>query len=425
MRGAQIEVSTSPELFQPGDDVTFTVSVGGAQTNAAVAGLFVTAPRSGELYTLPGEGLILEPGAGLLHTQPKEAVNGVVTFRFGWRAPAAAGGIFVDVATLAGNGDGRSTGDQAGFTRWMTAFGCAGATHFEDLDRDGYGSNALLTSIDCEGVTPPEGYSTLSGDCNENDPSVHPTAIEKCNKKDDDCDGAVDEESVPVELWPDEDGDGYYVAETGTPMMGCVGLAGYAAERGDCSPEDAAIFPGAVEVCNGLDDNCDGRTDERVLPQCGVGRCRRESSNCEAVNCKPGEPVAELCNLLDDDCNGLTDDGTTCEAGFVCVYGDCLPDDGSTPIGGAGGSAGSGGSGADAGTANPGGSSGGGAGGSADASGGLAPGGTGAGGSGEAAATRPDATGCSVSHRRAGASFVGWIALAALLRARRFRRVNA
>ena len=45
---------------------------------------------------------------------------------------------------------------------------------------------------------------------------------------------------MPVELWPDEDGDGYYADKTGEPLMGCDGLPGYAALGGDCGPDDPA-----------------------------------------------------------------------------------------------------------------------------------------------------------------------------------------
>src|SRR5690606_14936654 len=122
--------------------------------------------------------------------------------------------------------------------------------------------------------------------------------------------------------------------------VGCL-LAGYAAEPGDCRPDDAAVHPGAEEVCNLIDDDCDGRVDTRVRPQCGEGRCRRDSGTCELETCLPGEPLPEECNFLDDDCNGVVDDGVLCELPELCIAGRCrLPDaDGA----GAGGSSSTGG----------------------------------------------------------------------------------
>ncbi|MDX2011241.1 MAG: MopE-related protein, partial [Myxococcaceae bacterium] len=82
----------------------------------------------------------------------------------------------------------------------------------------------------------------------------------------------------------------------------------------DCVP--------ATEVCNGLDDDCDGEVDE-ALPaaECGVGACRRTVPTCvngAPQTCTPGMPKAESCNGLDDDCNGAVDENlmpTTCGVG--------------------------------------------------------------------------------------------------------------
>ena len=321
---AIVEVSASPEAFQPGDEVTLTVSVRAAQGEAAGAGVFVGWPSQGELYTLSGAGLTLASGTGLVHSQPMAAVDGVATFRFGYRAPAEPGGVTIDVVALATNGNGRQTGDAPGHARFLQAFGCEGQTHYSDLDRDGYGSEAFEQSVGCAGAAPPDGFALAAGDCNENSATVHPNAPELCNRKDDDCDGEVDEDSVPVELFPDPDGDGYYGRDAGEAIMGCVGMLGYAAEGGDCLPRDPAASPGATEVCNGLDDDCDGQADERVLPQCGVGACRRESYTCDAADCAPGMPQPERCNYRDDDCNGDVDDGTPCEEGSACLDGACV-----------------------------------------------------------------------------------------------------
>jgi hypothetical protein len=323
--GADVQVSASPATFGPNDDVTFTVTIRRSDGAATVGGMFLVQPKVGALRELSGEGLVLEEGSGLLHMQPKAAQGGTVSFRFGWHAPSEPGGLLLEVAALAGNGDNRPAGDQAGFGRFAAAFGCTAATYYADLDRDGYGTEVFPTDIGCAGAPVPVGFSTVASDCDENDPEVHPSMPEKCNRKDDDCNGIVDDNSEPVELWPDADGDGYYGPRTGTPITGCVGIAGYAPMGGDCAPDDPDIHPGVTETCNGFDDNCDGREDERVRPQCGEGYCRRESSTCDSAECNPGSPRAELCNYVDDDCNGLIDDGATCSNGGSCVRGRCAP----------------------------------------------------------------------------------------------------
>lgn len=83
----------------------------------------------------------------------------------------------------------------------------------------------------------------------------------------------------------------------------CDGAMGY----GAC---DAKTPTG--ETCNGLDDDCDGTTDEeQPSVSCGVGACQRTVSACMAGNvmmCTPGTPTSETCNTIDDDCDGKTDE---------------------------------------------------------------------------------------------------------------------
>jgi hypothetical protein len=139
-------------------------------------------------------------------------------------------------------------------------------------------------------------------------------------------------------------------------VMGCQSLSGYAPLSGDCNDRDAKIHPGAPEVCDLLDDNCDGRIDEQVRPRCGVGWCERLSASCDVAACVPGLPIAESCNGADDDCNGVVDDAPDlCAPGFSCRTGVCAPGD----VAVSGGASAGGTSGGDTATSGSGGSSGG------------------------------------------------------------------
>lgn len=316
-----LSMTTSPTTVDPGEQVTVTLRVdpGGF---GEIAGIFIDADE-GTLATVAGQGLASVP-AGLTHSQPKDLSGGIAEFVFRWTAPAAPGAVRFEVSVLAGNDNNSSGGDRADEGRFDLVYGCEGQSYFLDIDADGYGrDDAARLACMGEGIVD---YAAVGGDCDDTRNTVHPDAIELCNQRDDDCDLAIDEDAIPIPLFPDGDEDGYFgqVESTSTDtMMGCVGTPGYAGEPGDCDPIDPAKHPGAEEVCNLYDDNCDGRVDERVRPICGIGWCAREAWTCEPMNCDPGEPMPEVCNLLDDDCDDELDEDAECPAGQMCVVGEC------------------------------------------------------------------------------------------------------
>jgi hypothetical protein len=97
-------------------------------------------------------------------------------------------------------------------------------------------------------------------DCDDGDPAIHPGAAETCNGRDDDCDGLTDE-GVTGTWYADADGDG---SGAGPVVAACAAAPGLAAAADDCDDAAADVHPGAVEVCNGRDDDCDGFVDEGV-----------------------------------------------------------------------------------------------------------------------------------------------------------------
>ncbi len=136
------------------------------------------------------------------------------------------------------------------------AQGCA--FWFRDGDGDGFGTDpgACLCG-------PSEGFPAINNaDCDDSDAAVHPGAVEVCNGRDDNCDGQADGEGVPgcTTYYKDGDNDGYGVA--GDSKCLCASSGAYQATgAGDCNDSSAAVHPGAKEVCNGQDDDCDGAKD--------------------------------------------------------------------------------------------------------------------------------------------------------------------
>ncbi len=145
---------------------------------------------------------------------------------------------------------------------------------------------------------------------------VEPRA-EVCDAVDNDCDGRTDE-GVTQTFYRDADGDGVGVASS--QVSGCTAPPGHVARSGDCDDACRTCFPGGIETCNGEDDDCDSRIDEDLSRACGpsaeVGQCRRGTETCSAgVWSTCGDaimPSPESCNGVDDDCDGETDEDGSC-----------------------------------------------------------------------------------------------------------------
>jgi len=201
---------------------------------------------------------------------------------------------------------------------------------FLDHDQDGYG-----LALDSKCLCAPQGdyTATQKWDCNDNDSGVNPAADETCNEKDDDCDGATDEEGATgcALFYPDLDDDGYGPDENEKCL--CAPNDSHSTQdSGDCDDEDADVNPAANEACNGKDDDCDGATDEEDALGCSDYHANKDEdgygddfdtrclcapqgvySTFLAGDCDDGDfyvnPDAdEACNEKDDDCDDITDE---------------------------------------------------------------------------------------------------------------------
>ena len=143
------------------------------------------------------------------------------------------------------------------FQSWTVTSDCVPVERFLDEDGDGYGSESLSA---CPGEHPARFGAELGGDCDDGDVQVNPAQAELCEGLDNDCDGEVDE-GVFVDFYADADGDGF---GSGDPVPACTDDPPFvpAATQGDdCLDSDASVYPGADELCNGLDNDCDGTAD--------------------------------------------------------------------------------------------------------------------------------------------------------------------
>ncbi len=116
---------------------------------------------------------------------------------------------------------------------------------------------------DNDGYQPPQNGGK---DCDNEDKSIHPGAAEVCGDDiDNNCDGVIDDDGDgAIEWYRDEDGDSFGIdAET---VSACKRPSGYAETLGDCDDTDPLINPTVTDICDGIDNDCDGQQDEDRPP---------------------------------------------------------------------------------------------------------------------------------------------------------------
>ncbi len=340
-----ITIDVSPAAPKLGEATTITVNI--PSVNGGTGGLYLRTNGKGALATIDPNTRLIDVGQ-LVHSAAKSPVDGVVRYTMRWTAPSTPGGISLQVWGVAANGDRGSKGDGASYAMKSLAIGCTGNTYYRDWDGDGFGTSETITdcskppgyadnSSDCDdndpavhpgakelcnarddncdgrvdedlvettqyedkdgdgygtltGKTvfakcPPAGYAPAYGDCDENDPKVHPGVTEVCDHKDNNCDGRVDERVRPV----------------------CgVGMCARAAPT--CDPDTCEPGEPKPEKCNGLDDDCDGETDEDSCPA---------GQTCFEAACVPSGSVPSD--------GGVAPNDDKSESGGGCAIGNGTP----------------------------------------------------------------------------------------------------
>ncbi len=221
---------------------------------------------------------------------------------------------------------------------------------YADNDGDHYGDPTTLT---CTCAAPTAGRVLLAGDCSDTNATLHPQLAEVCDGIDNDCDGITDPDGSKgcSPLYRDVDGDGYGVMNWA--RCSCAPSAGWSTLATDCDDNPvsgAKSYPGNKEVCDGVDNDCDGVVDpisslgciayyadndhdgfgaSGAQPECLCAALLTLSAtaagDCNDTNplIRPG--VGDTCNGIDDNCNGATDENGTagCGVGATCAAGKC------------------------------------------------------------------------------------------------------
>ena len=173
-----------------------------------------------------------------------------------------------------------------------------------------------------------DGFSKADGDCDDADASISPGHAEQCDGRDNDCDGQVDESDAEDATWfyPDADRDGYGALEGAT--LACEQPDGdWVGHSGDCNDAEPLAWQGAAEICDGVDNDCNGAIDEGAAAPVtwyldadgdGYGAADHSEVACGAPgadwvhlagDCDDALPevnpgAEEVCSSVDRDCDG-------------------------------------------------------------------------------------------------------------------------
>ncbi|MEL6343475.1 MAG: putative metal-binding motif-containing protein, partial [Myxococcota bacterium] len=211
---------------------------------------------------------------------------------------------------------------------------------YTDRDGDGFG-DPLSARRSCP---PGDGFVRESTDCDDDNASVYPSADERCDDLDNDCDGFIDEDAIDFRtVYRDADGDGF--GAPGTEQRVCSMPPGLVEDDTDCNDFQEDDHPGADEVCDGRDNDCDEIIDvlsdlRHAIYFADVDRdgfgdpdapsedCAftsgfvRNASDCDDTTDAVNPDMAERCDRLDNDCDDAVDEGPPDDARMVYVDDD-------------------------------------------------------------------------------------------------------
>ncbi len=221
-------------------------------------------------------------------------------------------------------------------------------TRYVDSDGDGYG-----TTVSAAACPADPAYADNSDDCDDTNAAINPGEVEICDpfQTDEDCNGFADDEDPTTTdtttYYGDADADGY-----GGPLSGgyCIMPSDYVANSDDCDDANAAIHPGATEICDPAneDEDCNGVADNNDPAAIGLSTFHLDadgdnyggtsitdacdvpagyvddSTDCDDTNPAINPGMTEVCDdrNLDEDCSGTSDNNDPGAIGTVAYFVD-------------------------------------------------------------------------------------------------------
>ncbi|HVJ20081.1 MAG TPA: putative metal-binding motif-containing protein [Polyangiaceae bacterium] len=199
---------------------------------------------------------------------------------------------------------------------------------YPDLDGDGFGDGSAAPVSAC---LLPFDHVENATDCDDSTAAANPGAPETCDSIDNNCDGHIDE-NVQQIAYRDADGDGYGSWDLTKAILACSPPSGYADNGTDCDDSIAGANRSAPEVCDTIDNDCDGQIDEdtqrvffrdadgdgfgsqdpsdTMVVACNAPAGFTDSnSDCDDLDPTTHPGAVEVLDLANNDCIGVEDDG--------------------------------------------------------------------------------------------------------------------